>query len=106
MYRVHSAKLAFRQVLNPAAAQQNARMVAKNPDNPILNSPFRVPGRHWPLDESGGFSQIVEPGRRRSEYFVPIARTSKKAEQGLLAVDETDAEGREFKPSRPTGFQL
>jgi type III restriction enzyme len=86
-------------MLKFAVAQQKARMVANNPDNPILNSPFGVPDRYWRLDESGGFSQIVEPGRPRSEYFVPIARTSKKAEQGLLALDETDAEGREFTPN-------
>jgi type III restriction enzyme len=68
-------------------------------ENPILNSPFLEPDRHWRLDESGGFTQIIEPDRRRSEYFVPIARTSKKPEQGLLALDETDLEGRAFTPN-------
>jgi type III restriction enzyme len=70
-----------------------------NSDNPILNSPFREPDRHWRLDEGGAFTQLIEPGRRRSEYFVPIARTSKKSEQGELALEQAAIEGRTFTPN-------
>jgi len=42
-------------------------------DNPILNSPFLEPARHFRFDENGVTNEIV-PGRRRSTYFMPIAR--------------------------------
>jgi type III restriction enzyme len=42
-------------------------------DNPILNSPFREPARHFRFDEDGITNEIAE-GRRRSTYFMPIAR--------------------------------
>ena len=44
-----------------------------SPDNPILNSPFDRPGRHWLLDPDGGFTTQIVEGRRRTEYLVPIA---------------------------------
>lgn len=48
-------------------------------ENPILNSPFGPPSRHWKFTENGISSETVE-GRRRSSYFMPIAR-SKKSDQ-------------------------
>jgi hypothetical protein len=55
-------------------------------NNPILDSPFRAPDRHWrPPDESGEFGQIVESGRRRSEYFVcDCARITAATGDGAL----------------------
>jgi hypothetical protein len=41
-------------------------------DNPILNSPFKEPSRHFKFDENGLTSEIAER-RRRSTYFIPIA---------------------------------
>ena len=41
-------------------------------DNPILNSPFTEPGRHWVLDDSGVPTGIPADGRRRSEFIVPV----------------------------------
>ena len=41
-------------------------------DNPILNSPFVEPGRHWVLDERGIPTGAIEQPRRRSEYIVPV----------------------------------
>ena len=46
-------------------------------DNPILNSPFREPARHFRFDEDGITSEIAE-GRRRSTYFIPIAKPRTK----------------------------
>lgn len=48
-------------------------------DNPILNSPFDEPERHWRFSEEGITGDVNE-GRRVSAYFMPIART-KKADQ-------------------------
>ena len=40
-------------------------------DNPILNSPFAEPARHFRFDDDGITSEIAE-GRRRSTYLIPI----------------------------------
>jgi type III restriction enzyme len=44
--------------------------------NPILNSPFAVPGRHFRFDDEGITDEIVE-GRRPSSYFMPIPKAKK-----------------------------
>jgi type III restriction enzyme len=46
-------------------------------DNPVLNSPYREPTRHWRFGEEGITDEIVE-GRRVSSYFMPIARPRSK----------------------------
>jgi len=52
-------------------------------ENPILNSPFEEPSRHFRFDDDGITSDIVN-GRRISSYFVPIAKPRKKGKQLLL----------------------
>ena len=42
-------------------------------ENPILNSPFTEPARHFKFDEDGITSEVAE-GRRRSTYFIPIPK--------------------------------
>lgn len=49
-------------------------------ENPILNSPFEMPARHFKFDNEGITNEIVED-RRISSYFVPIARSKKNALQ-------------------------
>lgn len=49
-------------------------------ENPVLNSPFSEPDRHFRFDDEGITDDIVE-GRRSSSYFVPIARPKKKGKQ-------------------------
>jgi type III restriction enzyme len=49
-------------------------------DDPIINSPFREPARHFKFDEDGITNEIVS-GRRPSSHFVPIARAKKKGRQ-------------------------
>ena len=46
-------------------------------ENPILNSPFEMPRRHFKFDDDGITDEIVE-GRRPSSYFIPIASPKKK----------------------------
>src|SRR6516165_7701585 len=58
------------------------------PEDPILNSPFSPPNRHWALDQSGTFTSIIEPGRRRSEYLVPIAQPRRARQQELPFAEE------------------
>ena len=49
-------------------------------DNPILNSPFVEPTRHFKFDEEGITNEILT-GRRPSSHFVPIPRAKKKGKQ-------------------------
>lgn len=41
-------------------------------ENPVINSPFEEPTRHFRFDNNGITDEIVD-GRRPSSYFVPIA---------------------------------
>jgi type III restriction enzyme len=53
-------------------------------ENPILNSPFEEPRRHFKFSEEGITDEIAET-RRVSSYFVPIPAAKKKGKQ--LAFD-------------------
>ncbi|MCL2649086.1 MAG: DEAD/DEAH box helicase family protein [Phycisphaerales bacterium] len=46
-------------------------------ENPIINSPFSEPRRHFKFDDEGITDQITET-RRVSSYFIPIAQPKKK----------------------------
>ncbi|MEO1432809.1 MAG: hypothetical protein AAFS12_03010 [Cyanobacteria bacterium J06632_19] len=46
-------------------------------ENPIINSPFTEPQRHFRFDNDGITSDIIEQ-RRKSHYFIPIAKPKKK----------------------------
>lgn len=62
-------------------------------DDPILNSPFVEPSRHWTLDDDGVPTGVAAPGRRRSEYVVPVPPPRHRQHaQAALALD--DAPGR------------
>jgi type III restriction enzyme len=59
-------------------------------DNPILNSPFRKPDRHWELDAKGMPTGNAVEGRRDSAYIMPIPqsrRTVGQEEQLTLDVE-------------------
>nr|WP_294512003.1 DEAD/DEAH box helicase family protein [uncultured Rhodopila sp.] len=56
-------------------------------DNPILNSPYLAPARHWVLDEKGIPTGVDADGRRRSEFIVPVP-PSKHQTQGDLDLDD------------------
>ena len=46
-------------------------------ENPIINSPYDEPARHFRFNDEGITDEIVD-GRRISSYFVPIARPKKR----------------------------
>jgi adenine-specific DNA-methyltransferase len=52
-------------------------------ENPILNSPFEEPRKHFKFNDEGITDDVVE-GRRPSSYFVPIATPKKKGKQLTL----------------------
>jgi type III restriction enzyme len=49
-------------------------------ENPVINSPFAEPQRHFKFDDEGITDQIIE-SRRTSSYFIPIAKPRKKGKQ-------------------------
>ena len=53
-------------------------------ENPVINSPYEEPARHFRFEEDGITNEIAA-GRRPSSYFVPIAAPKKKGKQ--LAFD-------------------
>jgi len=54
--------------------------------NPIINSPFEEPVRHFRFDDEGITDDIVVE-RRPSSYFVPIAQPKKRGKDKQLALD-------------------
>ncbi len=52
-------------------------------ENPVINSPFREPGRHFKFTDEG-ITDEINDGRRSSSYFVPIARPRKKSQKQLV----------------------
>ena len=57
-------------------------------ENPVINSPFSEPQRHFKFDEGGITDQIVEK-RRQSEYFIPIPKPKRKqTNQALIDFGE------------------
>jgi type III restriction enzyme len=59
--------------------------------NPIINSPYRAPTRHFAFDNDGITDRIVE-GRRESSYFVPVPRPRKRGVQQQLEFAELTAD--------------
>lgn len=49
-------------------------------ENPIINSPFTEPQRHFRFGDDGITNDIIEQ-RRKSQYFIPIAQPKKKDKQ-------------------------
>jgi type III restriction enzyme len=60
-------------------------------ENPILNSPYKEPQRHFRFTEEGITNDIVEE-RRISTYFVPIPQAKKKSPKQLSFETEWTAD--------------
>ena len=58
-------------------------------ENPIINSPFDEPTRHFRFADEGITNEVVD-GRRISSYFVPIARPKKKKGAAQQALFDTE----------------
>lgn len=59
-------------------------------DQPILNSPYKYPERHWELDGQGQPTQQIIESRRRAEFITPIPKPKKRkaTQQQELVFDE------------------
>jgi type III restriction enzyme len=57
-------------------------------ENPVINSPFTEPARHFRFTDEGITDEIIEE-RRTSSYFIPIARPKKMGKQLAFDTDWT-----------------
>ena len=60
-------------------------------ENPILNSPYEYPSRHWELDRDGQPTQKIVDSRRPAEFISPVPKPKKRgsaASQEPLVFDE------------------
>lgn len=61
-------------------------------EQPILNSPYDYPARHWELDATGQPTQEIALSRRRADFITPIPKPRKRkggaGDQASLTFDE------------------
>ena len=57
-------------------------------EQPILNSPYDLPGRHWELDAQGQPTQQIIEIRRNAEFITPIPKPKKQKQTGSFVFDE------------------
>lgn len=60
-------------------------------DQPILNSPYEIPTRHWELDPTGQPTQQIVTNRRPATFIIPIPKPKKqgsKSRQDFLPLNE------------------
>jgi type III restriction enzyme len=62
-------------------------------ENPVLNSPFEEPQRHFRFSDEGITNEIVD-SRRVSSYFIPIPRPKQRTKGGQLSFDTQWTEER------------
>ncbi|MCY2987736.1 MAG: DEAD/DEAH box helicase family protein [Planctomycetota bacterium] len=60
-------------------------------ENPVVNSPFEEPKRHYRFGEDGITDELVQ-GRRGSQFFIPIAKPRKQAKHKQLVFEEWTAD--------------
>jgi len=55
-------------------------------ENPVINSPFAEPTRHFRFGDEGITNELLQ-GRRTSSYFVPIAQPRKKGQTSFFETE-------------------
>ena len=75
-------------------------------EQPILNSPYEYPSRHWELDASGQPTNKILPERRKVAFITPIPKPKKRrAGQREMVFDEAaQALGTEAQQYDLTAF--
>ena len=73
-------------------------------EQPILNSPYEIPLRHWELDEHGQPTQRLIETRRKAEFITPIPSPKKRkgADQRQIIFDEGKGLSTERQQYDPT----
>ncbi len=76
-------------------------------EQPILNSPYDCPARHWELDREGQPTQRIIEARRRAEFITPIPKPKKQkkaTEQREFVFDEGAGLSTEEQRYDPTSL--
>jgi type III restriction enzyme len=65
---------------------------------PILNTPYDYPGRHWELDRSGQPTGRIVERRRIAEFVTPVPRARKQgpARQAEFKLDALSSDGAQY----------
>ena len=63
-------------------------------ENPVINSPFEEPKRHFKFNARGITEEIAD-GRRRSEYFMPFPKPKKQSGEAQMQFELPDRDLRE-----------
>src|ERR1051326_5629289 len=74
-------------------------------EQPILNSPYDYPNRHWELDAEGQPTQNIIEHRRRSKLITPIPKPKKRkssAKQQQIIFDEGEGLSTQQQAYDPT----
>lgn len=71
---------------------------------PILNSPYEYPGRHWELDDAGQPTQNIVNTRRPAEFITPIPKpkhqkgtSAQQADLGLGEATEVSTDKQKYE---------
>ena len=75
-------------------------MTATFAEQPILNSPYEYPGRHWQLENGVPTDSVMEQ-RRPSAHIVPVPPARRQSQQATmtLGVSELSDERQEYDPT-------
>ncbi len=72
-------------------------------DDPIVNSPYEKPSRHWELNEDGRPTNVLLEQRRRSELITPVPKTKRELKrtqkQEAFAFGSGDDDDQEYDPT-------
>jgi hypothetical protein len=74
-------------------------------EQPILNSPYESPARHWELDAQGRPTQQISAKRRSAEFITPIPKPRKRkgaGDQQQMVFDEgkgLSTQRRQYDPT-------
>ncbi|HBG74914.1 MAG: restriction endonuclease [Chloroflexi bacterium GWB2_49_20] len=74
--------------------------------HPILNSPYKIPNRHWELDPDGQPTMQILERRRSAEFITPIPKPRKRKQasaQMPLVMDEGKGLSTSEQQYDPTG---
>jgi type III restriction enzyme len=61
-------------------------------DQPILNSPYEYPARHWELDDDGQPTYRIIEQRRGAKFITPIPKPQKRKKKTKEAIPEEQIE--------------
>ena len=71
-------------------------------EKPILNSPYKYPGRHWQLDEDGQPTTEIIESRRSVDFITPVPKPKKRKnaadqqEMALGSATQLSGSGQEY----------